>query len=119
MICLSVAWLIHFGIAALLTGPIVFLGRRRVRWQPWELSAFVVPFAVWALLMVSDHSTGKKSLSNLFGEPIYFSIAIPMAAAIRILLGSSMRETQFAGGLIFGLCVLTAVVFFVVPSLPE
>jgi hypothetical protein len=119
MTYISIAWLMHFGIAALLTAPIVFMGRRRVRWQPWELSALIVPFTVWALLMVSDLSTRRKSLSNLFGEPIFFSLAIPIAAAFRVLLGSSVRESIFACGLIFSLCVLTAIVFFVAPSLPE
>lgn len=113
-----VVWLVHVGIAALLTAPVVFFGRRRVNWQWWELSAFLVPFAVWALLMLSGLSTGRKSLSNL-AEPFYFSVAFPIAAVLRVTMGTRVHEHTSAGGLIFGLCVLAAAVFFVVPSLPE
>jgi hypothetical protein len=111
-------WLMHAGIAAVLSTPVVFFGRKRVHWQWWELSAFIIPFAVWALLMFSDLSTGRKSLSNL-AEPVYFSVAYPLAAAMRIFIGTRVRERASAGGLILGLCVLAAVMFFLVPSLPE
>ena len=118
LVLISFLWLVHFGSAAVLTAPIVFFGRRRVHWQWWELSAFIVPFAVWALLMLSGLSTGKKSLANL-AEPFYFSVALPVAAAIRVSVGTRVQERASAGGLILALCVLAAVVFFVVPSLPE
>jgi hypothetical protein len=111
-------WLVHAGIAAVLCAPIVFFGRRRVHWRWWELSAFVVPFLAWSLLMFSDLSTGRKSLSNL-AEPFLFSAALPLGAVARVCVGTHARERAFAGGVLLGICVLAVTVFFVVPSLPE
>lgn len=112
-----VIWLMHAGIATTLSAPIFFFGRKRVHWQWWELSAFVLPFAIWLLFMSSEFST-KKSLANLM-EPFYFSLAIPLAALLRVAVGTRISERFCAGVLIAVLCAVAAVVFLVVPSLPE
>ena len=110
-------WFVHAAIATVLSAPIVFFGRKRVHWRSWELLALVLPFIVWSLLMFSDLSTGK-SLANL-GEPFYFSFAVPVAALVRVAVGTRIAERTFAGCLIAALCVVAVGVFFIVPPLPE
>jgi hypothetical protein len=110
-------WFVHATIAAVLSVPVVFFGRRRVHWQWWELSVLVLPFIVWTLLMFSL-STGRKSLANL-GEPFLFSFAVPLAALARVCIGTRFPERRFAVALILALCSVAIAVFFGVPSLPE
>lgn len=111
-------WLLHVVIAGVFTAPIVFLGRKRVRWQAWESVVFVLPFAVWAVLMFSDLSIGHKSLANL-GEPFYFAAAVPVAALVRVAIGGRIPEHVSAGGLIALMCMIASGVFLLVPPLPE
>jgi hypothetical protein len=110
-------WFLHAVIAGALTAPAVWLSRQRVGWHSWELLAFVLPFALWARLMMSDLSTGK-SLANL-GEPFYFSFAISAAALIRVGLGQRGNNLIWACALLLGLCGVAVAVFFLVPPLPE
>jgi len=112
------AWLLQTIVAAVPTAPVVFFSRRRVHWNVWELLAFVLPFLVWAILMLSDLSTGRKSLSNLV-EPALLGIAIGIAAFVRASLGLRLTERGFAWALLGGLCIIAAGIFFLVPSLPE
>ena len=111
-------WLLHVVIAGVFTAPIVFLGRKRVHWRAWETVVFVLPFAVWAVLMFSDLSIEHKSLANL-GEPFYFAAAVPVAALVRVAIGRRITEHFAAGSLIAVMCVIASGVFFLVPPLPE
>ncbi len=111
-------WLMHAAVAAVLTAPVVLLGRKRVHWRPWEAIVIVLPFAVWGVLMFSPLSTGSKSLANL-GEPFYFAGAIPVAALLRVGLGSRVPQSACAALLIGVICALAGAVFFLVPALPE
>ncbi len=113
-----IIWLIHAGLAAVPSAPIIFFGRKRIHWRTWELLALVIPFAVWMCLMFSDLSTGRKSLSNL-AEPFFFSLAVPAVALARVAVGTKVNEKWFAGLLIAALCGVAAAVFFLVPPLPE
>jgi peptidoglycan/LPS O-acetylase OafA/YrhL len=108
----------HAAIAAVLSAPIVFFGRKRVRWHAWELLLLILPFTVWAVLMFSDYSTGTKTLANL-GEPFFFALGVPIAALVRVALGSRVREPVCAASAIAALCLAAAAVFFTVPPLPE
>jgi hypothetical protein len=118
MIALLVIWGMHAVFSGVLSAPIVFLGRWRVHWQIWELLVFVIPFVVWCILMFSDLSTGRKSLSNLV-EPFYFALAIPVVALVRVAIGTHLSEQACAAGLIALVCVISAATFFLVPVLPE
>ena len=111
-------WSVHAVIATVLSAPIVFFGRRRVHWRWWELSALVLPFAVWSFFMLSDLATGRKSIANV-GEPYFFSFAIPLAALVRVWLGTRFDERLSSAVLIGTLCAVAASVFVFVPSLPE
>ena len=111
-------WLIYVLIAGVLALPVVFFGRRRVHWLWWETLVFIIPFFIWMALMFSELSTGRKSLANL-GEFVFISLAVPIAALVRVGLGTRVRERVCAGSL-FALVCLTAVgVFWLTPMLPE
>ncbi len=111
-------WMMHAVTGAILSAPILYIGRRRVAWANWQLLGLVLPFCVWLLLMLSPLSTGRKSLANV-GEPIYISFAMPLAALIRVGAGKHVPERITAAGLIAVLCVVAAMVFFAVPFKPE
>ena len=115
---LTLVWLVYAGLAAALSAPVIFFGRKRVHWHWWELSAFLLPFVAWSLLMFSELATGRKSLANL-AEPFYFSLAVPVAAGARVLAGDRVAERICAASLIALLCGVAAVMFFLIPSWPE
>jgi hypothetical protein len=115
---LFLIWSAHAVIGAALAAPILFLGRKRVRWANWELLARVIPFCVWVVLMLSPLANGRKSLANL-GEPVYIGFAMPMLALLRIAIGRRLSERACATSLITALCVVAAVICFVVPLKPE
>jgi len=110
-------WIMHAAIAAVLSAPIVFFGRRRVHWYSWEVLSLVLPFSVWLLLMFSDLSLGK-SIAN-FGESLLISLAVPAAALVRVAIGHRAVERSIAIAIIAALCVIAASAFFIVPPLPE
>jgi hypothetical protein len=110
-------WLIHALIALVLAAPIVWFGRHRADWQWWELFAVVFPFSLWAGLMISDFAVGK-SLANV-GECIYLSMAVPVAALLRLGFGVTRHRRAYSAFVIALLCVAAVGVFFLTPSLPE
>src|SRR5262249_3714773 len=99
-------WLSHALIAGVLTAPIVFFGRRRVHWLWWETFVFIVPFFIWMAFMLSPLEVGRKSIANI-GEYVFISLAVPIAALIRLALGTSVRDGVCAGSL-FAMVCLTA-----------
>ena len=111
-------WFAHSAIGLVLAGPILFLGRKRAGWASWELLALVIPFCVWAALMVSPLSAGKKSLGNI-GEPVYISFAMAVLALVRVAVGRRLSERAYAITFITVLCVVAAATFFMVPFKPE
>jgi hypothetical protein len=115
---LFLIWSAHAVIGAALAAPILFLGRKRVACANWELLVLVIPFCVWVVLMLSPLASGRKSLANL-GEPVYVSFAMPVLALLRIVIGRRLSETACATSLIAALCVVAAVIFFMVPFKPE
>ena len=110
-------WITHATIALVLASPVLFFGRRRARWESWELLAVILPFALWMGLMFSNLSTGK-SLANL-GECIYISFGLPVVAFIRVWAGGTTRQRGCAAALIGVLCGVAAGAFFLTPPLPE
>ena len=113
------AWLIQAVVGGVLSLPLVYLSRGKVRWHRWESLALFVPFTVWMLLMVSDFSTGKKTLSNLLIEPAVLGACVAFGALVRIVAGSATSERLAPCLTLVGLCLLAAGVFWIVPALPE
>lgn len=111
-------WLVQTVIALMLSGPILYFGRKRAHIHPWELLALVLPFLIWAALILSPLALGRKTLGNIM-EPLYFGLAIPLAAFIRVLIGRHIPEWLCALFLQVALCGVAVWVFFSVPPLPE
>jgi hypothetical protein len=105
-------WSYHVAIAAVLSAPIIFFGRKRVEWRVWELLAGILPFAAWSVLMFSDLRT--KSLANL-GEPFYFALGVPVGCLVRVGIGRKMPEVLVAEGLIAVMCVVAVAVYLRFP----
>lgn len=110
-------WLVHAVIGLALASPVLFFGRKRARWEWWELLAVIVPFSLWLSLMFSDLYVGK-SLANL-GECVYISFAVPVVAFIRVWVGGRAHQRGYAAALIGLLCGVAAAAFFLTPPLPE
>jgi hypothetical protein len=92
------------------------LGRKRIHWGLLDLLAFLLPFAVWAALMFA--SSSGKSLANL-AEPFYFSFAIPVAALVRVMVGTHVDERTRSICLVALLCLTAAAVYVWTPAIPE
>jgi hypothetical protein len=116
---LLVAWLVQAIAAAVVLTPVVFLARKRVHWRSWELLSLVIPFCIWAVLLYSPLSTGWKSLANLVVEPAILGLALGVVALVRV--GMSRRMSEETAALVghFGMWVVAAVIFWVVPTLEE
>lgn len=111
-------WLAHAWSASALTLPAVILSRRRVRWHMWELSGLAIPFALWMILLASQLGP-PKSMSNFVIEFSLITLAVPIAAFLRIVVGRTFAERLTAGALVLALTVNAAGVYWLVPSLPE
>jgi hypothetical protein len=109
-------WLVHCLFAGFLSLPLIIFGRKRAHLEGWESIAFLLPFSVWAVLMVISDS--GKSLSNLVESQI-IALAIPLAVAIRIGIGSFEGRRSYSALLILGLCNFAVGLYFFMPSLPE
>jgi hypothetical protein len=112
----AILWPIHAAIAAILAGPIVLLGRKRVHWQRWELLALVAPYGIWAALMISRLSDDRANFGKLT-EAFYLAPAVAIAALLRIGIGARVREQLVAISLIAVLCGAAVAMFFLVPPL--
>lgn len=113
-----VAWLYHYLVAALLSGPLLYLGRRWVSPERWALLIFVLPFMTWWALLMGFGNNGK-SLVNLGAEPYYLSFAIPFAVLARVLIGDRVRQWLWSSLLILVMCEVAAAIYFLTPLLPE
>ena len=113
-------WFSHAVTAGVLTWPIVYLGRKRVSWDLTEVFDFIVavtiPFTVWASLMIAN--SGGKSLSN-FGECLIISLAIPVAAAIRVFTDRRMTHWVRSLVLLFSLCAVAIGTYLFMPMLSD
>ena len=113
-----VLWAIYSVPGALVSLPIVLFSKQ-VKWYRWELLTLVLPFAVWTALMLSDLSTGVKSLSNMVVEP-FIMASIPVVGALaRRFMAGRVDNLAAARITLAGTCFLAGVVFWLVPSLPE
>jgi hypothetical protein len=109
-------WTGHAMIGSLLSARIVLFGRRRVHWESLDLLAFLLPFATWVALM--NYSSVGKSLGNL-AEPMLLSLTFPIAALLRVGVGTRINQRLCSIGLVTLLCITSAAVHRLTPSLPE
>lgn len=110
-------WLLHAGIGALMTAPIVYLSRKRVHWQWEEALVFVVPFSVWLLLQACEFVT--KSFSNDLVEPSILGSVVPLAALVRVAVGTSLADRKAIAALMAAVSATAACLYFFFPYLEE
>ncbi len=113
-------WLLYYaGPAALVSLPIVLLGRRRVRWHVWELLAFIAPFCVWLVMQNLFPAPSTAKGWNNLAEPLLFAPAVPLVAAIRTASGKGLEsdERVFAAVLQAIPCAMAVGVHFFTPNL--
>lgn len=111
-------WALHAVIPGIITFFIVLLSGRRVRWYPWELMAFILPFCILEATGYFFHAPSiPKGLGNAFGDPIYVGFTIPVAALLRVVAGRGRQTDQrmFALIALLTLCAIAAVVYFLSP----
>lgn len=116
MAFILITWCFYLVPAAVLSAPLWYFGRHRVRWTIVDVAVLVVPFAVWVLLM--DTNWMPKSLANL-GEAVLVGLCVPVQPVFRLAAGSRFGEFRSA---LWGVALVTAaavVVFFLTPCLPE
>src|SRR5437016_2059924 len=108
-------WGAHGGLALVVVGPLVWFTRRRVSWKWWEFLALLVPFGIWWALIST--TLRPKSLANL-GECGYISIAIVVAAAVRVLLGRRGDARWVPITLFLGVVAASLGTYFLTPPWP-
>lgn len=81
--------------------------------------AFVFPFSIWTIFVLTPLSSGRKTLSNAFVEPVFLGVAIAVVAAVNASVGLRFRENHEITLGIMILCFTAVGIFFLVPALPE
>jgi len=100
IILILVALVFYLLPAVPLSLPAWYFGRRRARFMWWELSAFVLPLAVWLVLFLVSP---QKSLGNLI-EALILGLSVPLAVLIRVVVGKLVPSGIMAGLLMIFLC---------------
>jgi hypothetical protein len=116
---LLAAWLVQAIAAAVVVTPVAFLARRRVHWRSWELLSLLIPFCIWATLLYSPLSTGWKSLANPIVEPGILGLTLGVGALARVAMSTRIPEERAGLVTMFGMWVVAAVIYWVVPGLEE
>src|SRR6266446_562918 len=97
IVLVVLARLLYLVTAVPLSLLVVYLGRKRVRFMWWELSAFVLPFIVWLILSVFSKDKGLwSSMVELF----ILGCTVPVAALIRAIVGGAVNRSLMADSLI-------------------
>jgi hypothetical protein len=106
---IPIAWLLHVVIAGVLLALIVPLSRKRVHWQWWELLALILPYSIFAVLMLSN--VEPKNPLNMFDSG-FISVAVAIAALVRVAVGTRIGERSCAVILMCLLCAVAVIVYF-------
>jgi hypothetical protein len=64
-------------------------------------------------------TSSEKTLANATVEPAILSLAVPVAALIRVAVGSRTSGKLCVAGLIAAVSIVAFGIFFLVPVLPE
>lgn len=113
-----VTWLIHGVVAGILSTPVVYFSQKRVHWRRYELLVLVIPFCFWFALC-GFTGIRSKTLSNAVIEPAMFSLAVPVAALMRVIIGTRISEKACIIVLISAVSIVAIGVYFLFPSFPE
>jgi hypothetical protein len=116
---LLVAGMIYVVVAAVIIMPVVAYTRTQVNRRYRDLLILLIPFGVWMAFMISDFSTGSKSLSNLVVEPAVLAIGLAIAVLARVAIAKSLSEKMAFVGTLVGMCLFATAVYWITPALPE
>ena len=99
------------------TAPIWHLARHRIAWTSLDHAVLVVPWGTWALLVLLIRH--DKSFVNILLEGTAVGLAAPLAALLRVAVGSRIRHA-YATIPSLVVCILISVgVWAMVPFLGE
>ena len=110
-----IMWLCFAVPASVFAAPFVAFTRRRAHWEVWELAALVLPF----LVLLFAPNASEKGLGNLFTEPVYLALFVPLAALIRCLVWRKPFTRLAASTLIIGLCGAAIFISYTTPWIGE
>lgn len=102
----------------IIASPIWFFNRERVHWFYWEFLNLLIPFIIWTIL--ASANLRNKSLSNAGVESIILGILIGIIQIFPVIMPEvydSRLKSAFVT--LFLSIVITLLVYFIVPSLPE
>lgn len=116
---LIMMWFAHALVAVVLSAPVVILGRHRVQWRFSDVLALVLPFAVWILLTLAHYRLFKMPSGKHPAEIWFISLAIALAALMRVMIGRLFRESRTSACLVLALCVVAAAFYFLMPPIPR
>jgi len=111
-----VAWLIHLLPFLLIALPVWIFARKRVEWNKWDFSIVIIPFAVWAFLMLA-HSN-SKGLGNWL-EGLLIGCIASLTPIIRVIIKNKINQIRFAQGLMVALCVIAIGCWAFIPASME
>ena len=112
---LLLAWLfLHLPPAAVVSGPVFWLGRSRVSWCVWDGLAFVIPYFVWASLYVINAS--GKGWRNLW-EAALLAVAAVAAPLLRVAVGDSSHDDAVIAVGLAGVTAIAIGLWWFVPDL--
>ena len=114
IVLVVLAWLLYLVAAVPLSLLVGYLGRRRVRFRWWELSAFVLPFIVWLILSVFSKD---KGLWSPMVEVFLLGCTVPFATLVRVAVGNAVKPGLVAGSLIFLVCVAAILLGAMLPKI--
>jgi hypothetical protein len=113
----SLLWALQAVIALVLSAPLVFLGRKRVHWKLWEMSALVCPYATWLVLFLSRLVPSYEL--NAIGDSLLIGLSVPVAAVLRVVIGARFAEERLAIALLCALCFVAAGIYFMPHEVPH
>lgn len=116
VVATALVWLVHAGLAASLTFPIVYKTWAIAKWRWWELLVLVVPFLSF-LVFAEFHSRG--GMFNFVVEVVALALVIPVAALLRVNLAHRMPVSMLSLLLICLVCLVGVVLVLVIPPLPD
>lgn len=107
-------WLFYLaGSLALIIGLIVSHIKKHAQ-QKIEYCTLIIPFIVWWILMTTDLMS--KSLSNLI-ESFYIGIAVSVLYLLRLAFSKSIKHP--AQLLLAASCLVSILIYFLIPTFPE
>jgi hypothetical protein len=111
------AYMCHLGPIILISVPTWIFGRRRAHWIWQDFILVIIPFVVWAVLVVIYGL--NKGLMNIILEPTILGCLIAVGSIIRVIISDKKHEKTVATIVLILLCVMSGLLWLCVPGLPE